>query len=179
MITGVAEGFSIKMQMSILVGLIIVVPLFVFELWGFIAPGLTPKERKSVRLVAPLSVILFVSGVTAAYFVLPAGINWLASQNPPDAKYMPTVQQTLLFILKMCLAFGLVFQMPVVLMFLAKVGVITSKTLISNWRYAVVAISITAAVVTPSNDAFTMSMMCAPMILLYILSIRLVRFVER
>jgi sec-independent protein translocase protein TatC len=107
------------------------------------------------------------------------GIKWLISQNPPEAKFMPSVQGTLLFILKMYLAFGLVFQMPVVLMFLGKAGLISSVTLRSYWRQAVVAIGILAAAITPSGDAFTMMMMCVPMIILYVLSIGLVRIVEK
>jgi sec-independent protein translocase protein TatC len=92
---------------------------------------------------------------------------------------MPSVQQSLLFFVKMYLAFGVVFQMPVVLMFVGKVGLVSSKSLITNWRQAVVVIGIVAAAATPSGDAMTMMMMCAPMILLYILSIGLVRMVER
>ena len=107
------------------------------------------------------------------------GIQWLVSQNPPGATFMPSVAQTLLFVSKMCLAFGLVFQLPVVLMFLAKVGIVDSRMLKAYWRQAVVVLAIVAAVVTPSADAFSMMLMCAPLILLYGLSIVLVRMVER
>ncbi|HUV03827.1 MAG TPA: twin-arginine translocase subunit TatC [Armatimonadota bacterium] len=179
LLTGVAEGFTIKVQISLLVGIIIALPLITMEGWGFIAPGLTKSERRAVKLVMPLSILLFVSGVVLGYFVMPAGIKWLISQNPPSAKFMPQVASTLLFILKMYLAFGLVFQMPVVLMFLAKAGLISSRTLKSYWRQAVVALFIIAAAVTPSGDAFTMMMLCVPMVVLYVLSIGLVKLVER
>lgn len=179
LITGVAEGFLIKMQMSVIIGLIFAVPLLTWELWAFISPGLTRSERRGVRVVAPLSVILFAAGVAAGYWVLPNGIDWLADQNPPGAIFMPSVQQTIIFVLKMCLAFGIVFQMPVILMFLGKIGLITSKMLRTYWKHSIVIISIVAAVVTPSNDAFTMIMMCIPMIILYILSIGLVKLVEK
>lgn len=179
LITGVMEGFMIKMQVSLVVGLILSFPLVSREGWGFIAPGLTDKERRSALLVSPLSMILFVGGVVLAYFILPAGIVWLAAQNPPNATFMPSAQQTILFVVKMCLAFGIVFQLPVVLMFLARVGLINSKMLTTYWRHSVVIISIIGAVVTPSNDAFSMLMMCIPMVLLYFASIWLVRLVEK
>ena len=179
LLTGVAEGFTIKVQISLLIGIIIAMPLITWEGWRFVAPGLTRSERRAVRLVAPLSIFLFISGVLLAFYVLPVGIKWLISQNPPQAKFMPSVTSTLLFILKMYLAFGLVFQMPVVLMFLAKVGIVSSRTLKSYWRQAIVAIGIVAAAITPSGDAFTMLVMCAPMCVLYLLSIGLVKLVER
>lgn len=179
LLTGVLEGFSIKMQVSLLVGLIIAVPLITLEGWRFISPGLTRQEKKGVHLVCPLSILLFAGGVALAYWILPAGVSWLTAQNPPGAKFMPSVQGTLMFVLKMCLAFGLVFQLPVILMFLAKVGIVNSRMLRSYWRQAVVFLAIVAAVVTPSNDAFSMLMMCIPLIVLYGLSIGLVKLVER
>lgn len=177
--TDILGGFMIKMQVSLLIGLIVVMPLVTLELWGFVSPGLTRTERRGVLLMAPLSILLFLLGVAVAYFILPAGICWLLNQNPPGVQVMPQVQSALLFILKMGLAFGLVFQLPVILMFLAKVGIVTSKMLTSYWRHSVVIIAIVSAVVTPSNDAFSMSMMCVPMVILYFLSIGLVRIVER
>lgn len=179
LLTGVAEGFTIKMQISLLVGIIIALPMITLEAWGFIAPGLTPNERRAARLIGPFSIILFISGVLLGYVILPVGIQWLVSQNPPGAKFMPSVAQTLMFILKMYLAFGLVFQMPIILMFLGKAGLITSSMLKSYWRHSIVIIAITAAVVTPSGDAFTMMVMCIPMVVLYLASIGLVRIVEK
>lgn len=179
LLTGITEGFTIKMQAAIIIGVILALPLITMEGWRFIAPGLTRKERRSVTLVAPLSIVLFVGGLATAYFVMPMGIRWLIGQNPPGATFMPSVQQTLLFLMKMYLAFGVIFQMPVVLMFLGKVGIISSKTLVSSWRQAMVIIAIIAAAATPSGDAMTMMMMCGPMVILYVLSIGLVRFVER
>lgn len=179
LLTGVAEAFTIKVQISLLIGVILAMPLITWEGWRFVSPGLTRSEKRAVKLVAPLSIVLFVCGVVLAYFVMPVGIKWLISQNPPEAKFMPSVAQTLLFILKMYLAFGLVFQMPVVLMFLGRVGLVSSRQLKSYWRQAIVAIAIVAAAVTPSGDAFTMMIICAPMMVLYVLSIGLVKLVEK
>lgn len=92
---------------------------------------------------------------------------------------MPSVTQTLLFILKMVLAFGLIFQMPVVMVFLARIGIINSSTSKKYWRHSMVGIAVLAAVATPSNDALTMSMMCIPMLFLHLLSIGLVSLVQK
>lgn len=179
LLTGVMEGFLIKTQISVITGLILVLPIITLEGWGFLTPALTKQERKSVYLIAPLSVLLFLSGVLVAYLILPTGIIWLMAQNPPKALFMPSVSQTLLFILKMYLAFGLVFQMPVILMFLGRIGIIDAGMMKKYWRQAVVVIGIVSAIVTPSSDAFSMLMMCIPMIGLYVLSIGLVKISSR
>ncbi|MHB1000018.1 MAG: twin-arginine translocase subunit TatC [Armatimonadota bacterium] len=179
LLTGIAEGFLIKMQVSMIAGLIIALPMITIEGWRFIMPGLTRNERKSMILIAPLSVLLFVAGVLLSYYALPSGIKWLISQNPPQAMFMPSVTQTLLFILKMYLAFGLVFQMPVILMFLGRIGIVNAGMLKVYWRHAVVVIGIISAILTPSADAFTMMMMCLPMVALYMLSIGLVKLASR
>lgn len=177
--TDILEGFMIKLQMALLVGVAIAIPMLTLEGWGFIAPGLTKNERKSVWIVAPLSICLFATGVLLAYKILPGGIGWLISQNFSGVKFMPKVQQTILFVLKMCIAFGIVFQMPVVMMFLAKIGIVDSKMLKMYWKHALVILALISAMVTPSTDAFTMLMMCLPLAGLYGISILLVLLVER
>lgn len=179
LLTGLAEGFMMKMQVAVIFGLIVAIIPIIFELWRFLEPGLKASESRAVKLVAPLSAFLFVFGVAASYFVLPAGVKWLTDQNPPGSVFMPSASQALLFILKMCLAFGVVFQMPVLLIILASIGLVDNEMLRKYWRHAIVGICIVAAVATPSNDAFTMIMMCIPMVFLYILSIGLVCLVTR
>ncbi|HET6456634.1 MAG TPA: twin-arginine translocase subunit TatC [Armatimonadota bacterium] len=177
--TEVTEGFTIKMQISMLIGVILALPLVTMEGWKFVAPGLTKQERKAVKLVGPLSIFLFAGGVIVSYLILPMGFKWLLAQFPTGVKFLPKIGPNLIFILKMLLAFGLTFQLPIILMFLGKVGIVNSKMLIAHWRQAVVVLAIIAAVVTPSGDAFTMGMMCVPLLVLYVLSIGLVKIVER
>jgi len=179
LITGIAEGFIIKMQVSLVLGLIVSAPFVAWQGWAFVAPGLTSDERRHVVFAVPLSVFLFWAGIVAGYVVLPPCIGWLAEQNPPDAVFMPNVKSTILFILWLCLAFGIVFQLPVLLIFLAKIGLVNSKFLKTHWRYAILLISIVAAIGTPTNDPFTFVMMFVPMCLLYFVSIWLVKLVEK
>jgi sec-independent protein translocase protein TatC len=183
LITMITEMFTVKMQIALIGGLIAAVPFITYELWGFIAPGLTRSERKGFYFVGPLSILFFLSGLTTAYLVLPAAFAWFAQflvpAVGPKAKFIPVVTPYVLFLVKMCLAFGIVFELPVVLMFFAWIGLVTSKMLRSGWRHAIVACAGVAAIATPSNDAPTMLMMAVPLIVLYFLSIVLVKMVER
>lgn len=178
LLTGFPEAFMIQVQVCLIAGLIFTLPLLTLELWGFVSPGLTREEKRPLRWLVPLAIVLFASGVTMCYVVLPAAFRWFVSYVPEGAELRPTVQGSLLFTLKMLLAFGVSFEMPVVLMLLAKVGIIDAKLLTSNWRYAMVGVCVMAAVATPSGDALTMMTLAAPLAGLYFLSILFVRFVQ-
>ena len=172
------EAFIVRLQICVVAGLILSSPLVAREVWGFIAPGLTPSERRPIKWIAPLAVLLFWGGVVLCYAILPAAFKWFASYVPEGVELRPTLQMAVLFSLKMLLMFGITFQLPIVLMLLAKIGIVDSKMLWSNWRVAMVGVAILAAVATPSNDAFTMLMMAVPVALLYFFSIFLVKIVE-
>jgi sec-independent protein translocase protein TatC len=175
--------FMLKLQVSIIGGLILALPFLTFELWGFLAPGLTREERKGFYFVIPLSLFFFFLGVATAYFILPSAFGYFASFLVADDKVLSTIYQDPVlywsFVMKMILAFGIVFQLPVVLMFLAWIGLVTTTLLKKNWRHAIVGCSVVAAVATPSNDAPSMIMMAVPLIILYFASIWLVGIVER
>lgn len=178
LLTSFPEAFMIQMQVCIIAGLIITAPLLTLELWGFVSPGLTREEKRPIKWVAPLTVLLFACGVVLCYYILPAGFSWFISYVPKNAELRPSVQGSILFTVKMLFAFGVVFELPVLLMLMAKMGIVDSRFLIKNWRAAMVGVSIVAAVATPSNDAFSMLMMAVPVAVLYFLSIALVRVVE-
>ncbi len=178
LLTGFPEAFMIRMQVCMVAGLVVMLPLVTLELWAFVSPGLTANEKRPLMWVVPLSVFLFVSGVTLCYFILPAAFAWFVLYVPKTATFMPTMQQSLLFTVKMLFVFGVAFELPVVLMLLAKVGVVDSGMLRANWRACVVAVSVVAAIATPSNDAFTMLCMAVPLAFLFLFSIFLVWLVE-
>lgn len=175
-----AEAFFLRLQISAVGGLIIAVPLIVMELWGFIAPGLTRNERKAITLVAPMSVFLFFLGVGCAFAVTPMAIRWFLSYiaDVPGAILLQNPLTYIVFIVKMMLAFGLVFQLPVILMFLGKVGIINSAMMIKYWRQITVVLFTMAMVVAPSNDPGTMLMLAVPLTILFLASINLVKLVE-
>ena len=172
------EPFIVRLQICVVAGLIVVSPFVSYEIWAFIAPGLTDSERRPIRWIAPLAVVLFWSGVLLCYAILPAAFKWFASYVPKGVDLRPTLQTAVLFSLKMLFMFGVTFELPIVLMLLAKIGIVDSRMLWTNWRIAMVGVSVLAAVATPSNDAFTMMMMAVPVALLYFFSIFLVKIVE-
>ena len=179
MFTSIMQPFMLRMQVCTIAGLILVLPLVTIEVWGFIAPGLRNNERKPLKWVIPLSIVLFVAGVALAYTILPWGFRWFSHYIPANAEIRPSVPDTMKFVMLMLLAFGVVFELPVFLMLLAQVGVIDSKMLKTNWRYWVIGISVAAAIICPSNDVMSMMAMAVPLLILYAASIQLVKFVEK
>jgi len=176
--SGAMEPFLLRMQICLIGGLTAAFPFVIYELWGFIAPALTPEERKPVTYLAPFSVLLFLAGVGTAYACLPATYSWAMSYaddlGVPVGVYLNPGQYILLSV-KILLAFGIAFQLPLILLFLAWIGLINADLMTQYWRHATVVIAVVAAVLTPSNDPLTMLMMAVPMAGLYLLSIGLVR----
>jgi sec-independent protein translocase protein TatC len=175
---GIADAFLLWMQVCFISGLALALPLVVLELWGFIVPALTEEERKPVKYLAPFSFLLFFAGLGTAYVCLPATFAWMSSYVGDFGSQLAIYQDIRVYILltvKIMLAFGLAFQLPLILLFLARVGIITPAWMVKYWRHATVAISAFAAILTPSNDPLTMLMMAVPMAGLYILSISLVK----
>lgn len=179
MFTSIIQPFMLRMQVCTIAGLILMLPFVTMEVWGFIAPGLSKNEKKPLKWVAPLSIVLFAGGVALAYFILPWGFEWFSHYIPKNAEIRPSVPDTMKFVMMMMLAFGIVFELPVFLMLLAQVGIIDSKMLKRNWRYWVVGISMGAAITCPSNDVLSMVSMAVPLLILYVASIQLVKFVEK
>lgn len=175
------QAFFVVLEISVVAGCILASPFVIAEAWGFISPALTRNEKKPLKYVAPLSIGLFVAGVSLAYWVAQFAIDWFVSYIEwfPNGVLYQDPKAYVLFMLKMMGIFGLVFQLPVVLIFLAWVGIVRSAGMKKSWRTAVVGISVIGLIVTPSNDMFTMLMMIIPVIILYLASIWLVQLVER
>jgi sec-independent protein translocase protein TatC len=173
-----ADPFFLQLKVCAIIAIAMASPLILYEVWGFIAPGLHPHERKPFKIVFPLAVSLFVMGAGLSYVIMPAAFAWFLSYMPPGIVLQQRISDYVLFVVKMCGAFGLGFELPVVLMFAGKIGLLRTTTMKTYWRQAVVLIMIVAAILTPSNDPFTMMMMATPMALLYLASIWLVKWVE-
>lgn len=180
MYTNVADAFLLQMQVSFIAGITIAFPFITLELWGFVEPALTPEERKPIVFLAPFSILLFLAGVATAYASLPACYGWMAGflTNIDNVILNQDPKIYILLTAKIMLAFGIGFELPVVLLFLARIGIINAELMTKYWRQATVVIFIAAATLTPSNDPLTMLMMAVPMAGLYLLSIVLVRAFE-
>jgi sec-independent protein translocase protein TatC len=176
----VAGGFTLSMSIAAVAGIILAAPLWLMELWLFIEPALEDHERKWVVPLLPAAVVLFLSGVSFCYWLSPRAFAILLKfQADLGAKPELMLDSYLVFFLRLLLVFGAMFEMPLVIMFLAAIGVVKSAWLLKQWRIAVVLIAIAAAVLTPTPDAVTMSFLGGPLIGLYFLSILLARIVEK
>ncbi|HID06978.1 MAG TPA: twin-arginine translocase subunit TatC [Armatimonadetes bacterium] len=173
------EPLLFRLQISLVAGLAIAAPLIFYEIIAFVWPGLLPHEKRFAIGLIPASLVFFIGGIILAYELIPIAALFMLRFLPKDAQVLNFVRLYAWSVAKIALAMGLVFQMPLVFMMLAKMGLITSRTLITKWRYAVVAILTVAAIVTPTIDPINMLLLAAPILLLYILSIILVLWVER
>lgn len=170
--TGITEGFMFKLKVGALAGVILASPFVFSQLWFFVAPGLYRREKRVVLPFVFFSTLLFVSGAWFAHGVaFPSMMRFFASQGNEYLSFLPTIRETFSFYLKMVLGLGLVFEMPILVFFLARFGIVTWRFLYQKGRYAIVIIFIIAAVVTPSPDPFNQCVFALPMIVLYIVSI--------
>lgn len=170
---GLSEGFMIRFKVSAITGLVAAVPFLLAQLWSFVAPGLFRHERRVVLPVVISSTGLFYMGVAFAYLaVVPKTVSWLLSFTGQRITPLINVTQYFAFVAKFCLAFGLMFQLPLVMVLLSALGIVSPHTLWKQWRYGVVLIFVVAAWLTPP-DAVSQCMMAGPIVVLYLLSIGL------
>lgn len=167
----VSEGFTVRIKLSILAGIFLSIPVTIYQIWKFVMPGLYHKEKRVVVPLVFISSILFLTGAALCFFwVLPFTIKFLIGIAPENVKPVLTINDYLNFIMWTTLAYGIVFQLPIISLFLGKMGLINAKLLGRGRRYAVVTIAVVAAIVTPP-DIFSMVMMGLPLYLLYEVSI--------
>jgi sec-independent protein translocase protein TatC len=172
--TDPTEAFVLYIKIAAIAGLLIASPAVMTQVWLFIAPGLYANEKKLAIPFVLMSTFFFLAGAAFSHYVVfPLTWQFFVSFTTDTLTFMPRIEPTFSLYVKMILAFGLVFQMPTVVLFLARMGVVTARFLWRNIKYAVLIIFIIAAVVTPSADMVTQIAMAGPMILLYLLSIAL------
>ena len=165
------EAFFLNIKMAALAGLILSTPVIMSQLWLFVAPGLYAHEKKFAIPFVALATGFFLGGALFAHYILfPIAWGFFASFGSEYMAFMPRIQPAFTLYVRLVLACGIVFQLPTVVLFLARMGVVTHRFLIRNFKYAVLFIVIFGALLTPP-DVVTQLMLAAPMILLYILSI--------
>ena len=156
-----------KLKVVFFLGLAVALPVVLYQLWAFIVPGLTPRERKmSIPFIAS-STLLFILGGLVAFVTLPKALNWLLGFAGPDIQPLMHFNTYVSFVVLVTLAFGVSFEFPVLLVFLLIVGVLTTARLRAWRRWSILGISIFAAVITPSSDPYSMLAMMIPMVLFY------------
>jgi len=173
-----AEALFIRLKIAMLIGVFIGLPVILYQLWSFIAVGLTRMERRAVMGLLPPSLVLFVLGAAFGLFgIMPVGIRVLLSYQTETLKPMLAISPALSFLMAFVLAFGFVFQLPIVIVFLARLGIVTPATLAAGRRYAAVGIVVLSALLTPGTDVVSQMLMAVPTYALYEISIWLARLV--
>lgn len=171
-VTGVTEAFFVKLMLAFYAGFVLAFPVVVWSVWRFFKPALYPHERKYVYVLLPVSVLLFTAGVLFSYFgILPLVLKFFVYIAGENLETLYKVDQYVSFVTAFTLPFGLVFELPVVVFFLTKFGVIRAEMLSRNRKYALLIIVVLAAALTPGPDPFSQMMMAGPVYLLYEVSI--------
>ncbi|HEC97337.1 MAG TPA: twin-arginine translocase subunit TatC [Nitrospirae bacterium] len=163
-----AEAFWMNIKVAMVAGLVLALPVALYQLWKFIAPGLMPSEKKYVGPFVVAGTVLFLIGALFCFsVVLPFAMGFLLTYKTAFMTPMISVGNYVDFCLKFLLSFGAIFELPIVILFLTRAGVVTPKALAKNRKYAVLVAFILAAVLTPTPDAFNQTLMAVPIIILY------------
>lgn len=169
--TGLPEAFFTFLKVAFLSGLILASPVIIYQFWMFVAPGLYDREKRLLIPIVALSSIFFVGGALFGYFIVfPLGFQFFLGFATETIRPMPSMKEYLGFAAKLLLAFGLVFELPLVLTFLARLGIVSVEFLKKNRKYAILLFFVGSAVLTPP-DVVTQVMMAVPLMVLYEVSI--------
>ena len=173
-VLGPTESVVIYFRVALLAGGIFAVPYITFQLFMFVAPGLTRKEKRWIYLALPATTGLFLVGVAFAWFIMiPTALSFLQDFESDVFRAEWTAERYIAFLTSLLFWIGVAFELPVVVFVLARLGILGPKPLIRNWRLAVVLITIIAALITPTVDPFNMLLVTAPLLALYLISIGL------
>jgi sec-independent protein translocase protein TatC len=167
--------FFLYLKIALVVGIILAMPVILYQIWAFVAPGLTPQERRIVRPWIPVALLFFVIGVGVAWIVLPFALGFLFSFESDSIAITLTIDNYFGFVTTMFLAFGLTMQFPIVLYVLSRVGIVSSARLRSARRFVVLGIAIFATVVTPGGDLVSPTVLGLTMYALFEISIIVIK----
>ncbi len=169
--TSLPEVFFVYIKVALFTGILLALPVIFYQIWKFVAPALYRNEKRYVLPFVFLSTVFFIAGTSFGYFeIFPWGFKFFIGFSSQDIQPMITLKDYLKFATRLLLAFGLIFEMPIIITFLARIGLVTPGMLNRNRKYAVLIIVILAAILTPP-DVITQLMMAAPMWILYEISI--------
>jgi sec-independent protein translocase protein TatC len=177
--TGVTDAFTIRLKVALIGGVILSMPIWLYQLWAFITPGLHRNERRWSLSFVFASLFLFATGVFIAYLILPKALDVLLSFGGPDLKALLTVDQYLGFVAHLLTIFGISFEFPLVLVMLNLAGILSAQRLRQWRRVSIFLLTVFAGAATPSTDPFTMLAMAVPLWLLYEAAVLFARIHDR
>jgi sec-independent protein translocase protein TatC len=178
-VTAPLDGLTLRIKMAMFGGLILAAPVILWQLWRFITPGLNKNEKRYIVPFVVASVVLFVSGAVVAYLALPHALRFLDAVGGPHLSQLYNPNSYLNLVMVMMLVFGLTFEFPVLLVALQLANIVSSARLLSWWRWAIVGITVAAAVFTPSGDPFSMLVLAIPLVVFYFVAIGIGKLLGR
>src|SRR5579863_8692518 len=170
-VTGPLDGLSLRIQIALFGGLVLATPVILWELWRFVTPGLRSSEKRYAVPFCVVAAAFFVLGCLTAYVTFPHTLRWLIGVGGSSLHTLLNPNAYLSLILVLMFLFGLAFEFPVVLVALELLGVVSPATLLRSWRWAVLGITVCAAVLTPSSDPFSMLALLVPLVAFYFTAI--------
>ena len=175
-----AESFMTAFKVSVYAGVLLASPVIMYQIWAFVAPGLKTKEKRAIFFAAFFTTMLFLGGVAFCWWlVLPRGLDFLLNYQSDFFHQQVQASKYFSFVTLFMLGFGIIFELPAFILTLARLGIVNSRQLARNRRWAILVGAVISAALTPSNDWFSMLAMGIPFILLYEISIHLSRLVQR
>ncbi len=175
-----AEAFFTYLKVSFFAGFLLALPIIFYQIWAFVVPALTNNERKASIFLVPVSLVLFFIGLAFSYFfVMPAGIKFFMGFATADLQPMFSIGQYLSFVISFLLPFGFVFELPLFILVAAKLGLIGSKFLLAKRKAVIVLSFVVGAVISPTPDVFSQTMIAVPLLVLYEISILIVKHLLR
>jgi sec-independent protein translocase protein TatC len=176
---GLTSSFDVEIQLAITMGIVISSPVWLYQVWAFIVPGLKTRERRYVYGFLGSAIPLFLVGCWIGWTLLPRLVLLLTSFSPVKSTSFISADDYISFVTKLMIAVGVGFVLPVVLVLLNFIGILTSKAILKGWRVAVLLVVIFAAIVTPSADIISMFVLAAPIIVLYFIAVLITHLHDR
>jgi sec-independent protein translocase protein TatC len=176
---GITQPFTVQLQVALFVGVIVASPVWLFQVWGFIVPGLTKREKRTAMAFVGAAVPLFLGGCLLAARVVPNAVEVLLGFTPQGAANLPDAALYLTFVTRFILAFGLAFLLPVFLVGLNVAHVLPARIMLKSWRIAVLLIFVFAAMMTPTPDAWTMLALAFPMVGFYFAAVGIAMLLDK
>jgi len=172
LVTSPTEGISNVFTVAVTFGAALAMPVIVYQLLAFVMPGLLPGEKKWIFIGVPFATLLFLIGAAFCWYLfLPSAITFLINIYPTVFRYDLKPDEYVPFVMGLVFWLGVAFEMPLVIFIMAKANIVTARILAKQWRYAIVIVAILAAVITPTPDPINMSIVMAPLLVLYVMSI--------
>jgi sec-independent protein translocase protein TatC len=176
---GITQPFTVQLQVALFVGVIVASPVWLYQIWGFIVPGLTKREKRTTMAFIGAAVPLFLGGCFFATQAVPKAVEVLLGFTPQGAANLPDAALYLTFVTRFILAFGLAFLLPVFLVGLNVAHVLPARVMLKGWRIAVMLIFVFAAMMTPTPDAWTMLVLAGPMVGLFFAAVGVSTLLDR